>query len=402
VIITDVTAGKDARGAVLSASVRPETHGLAPFRLEFVVRDEAEVDLALSAEPFLACALSPAMALGEDVRVDGPVSARLLASLPTIQAIYHRWDTALRVVDVQAGTSKAPRPAPGRALFFSGGVDSWYSLLKHRREGTGDAHEALTHLILVFGFDVRRDNPELFDKIASGVRRVAEATDLRLTIVETNVRQFSDQLMSWGFYHGGAMAAVGLTQSTLVGRCLIASSYAYDELHPWGSHPLLDPLWSTESVDFIHDGCEAVRSQKVKVIARSALALATLRVCWANWQTEYNCGRCEKCLRTMLALHVAGALDRCSTFKRPLTASAVMRMSLEDSSEIFLRDLIRELAATGRDRGLVRAIEFALRRRRWRTSAGRFVRQRIHERATLGGLRALITSGVRPRRMTTS
>jgi hypothetical protein len=180
----------------------------------------------------------------------------------------------------------------------------------------------------------------------------------------------------------------------VVGHCLIASSYAYAQLHPWGSHPLLDPLWSTEAVEFTHDGCEAMRSEKVKAIARSGLALSTLRVCWANEQGEYNCGRCEKCLRTMLALHVAGVLERCTTFRRPLTAGALRRMTLGESSELFLRDIVSELDGSAGDRKLGRAVESALRRRRWRSSAGRFVRRRVHEGVTIGGLRALLGSGV--------
>ena len=392
-IISDISVGIDARGAVLSGYLRPDGPAPAPFRLEFVVRDEAVFSLAPTAEPFLACALLPAMALGEDVYVDGPVSPRLLASLPTIQAIYHRWDTSCQVVRVHAGSTEIAPSGAGRALFFSGGVDSWYSLLKHHH-GEETGADGLTHLILVFGFDVRLHNPGLFEKIAAGVRAVAEAAGLQLTVVETNVRRFSDGLVPWSLYHGGPMAAVGLALSRVVGQCLIASSYAYAQLHPWGSHPLLDPLWSTEAVEFTHDGCEAVRSDKVKAIARSGLALSTLRVCWANEQGEYNCGRCEKCLRTMLALHVAGVLERCTTFRRPLTPGALRRMTLGESSELFLRDIVSELDGSAGDRRLGRAVESALRRRRWRSSAGRLVRRRVHERATIGGLRAWLGSGV--------
>jgi hypothetical protein len=392
VIISDINVGIDARGAVLSGYLRPDGPARTPFRLEFVVRDEAVFSLAPTAEPFLACALLPAMARGEDIHVDGPVSPRLLASLPTIQAIYHSWDTSLQRVDVHVtGSDVSPRGA-GRGLFFSGGVDSWYSLLKHHGGEPRD-DGPLTHLILGFGFDVKLDNRALFDKVAAGVEKVADATGLRLIVVETNVRRFSDQIVPWGFYHGGPMAAVGLALSRLVGHCLIASSYAYAELHPWGSHPLLDPLWATEAVTFVHDGCEAVRSAKVATIARSDFALSTLRVCWANEQPEYNCGRCEKCLRTMLALHVAGALDRCTTFNRPLTAAAVRRMTLGESSEIFLRDLVQALGGSRGNRELMRAIESALRRRRWRTGAGRFARRCFGEGATLNALREFLRGG---------
>ena len=156
---------------------------------------------------------------------------------------------------------------------------------------------------------------------------------------------------------------------------------------PWGSHPLLDPLWSTEDIEFTHDGCEALRSAKIKAIARAPLALSTLRVCWANEQAEYNCGRCEKCLRTMIALHVVGALDRCTTFNQPLSVTAVRRMQLGESSELFLRaEIVAALGPSPKDRKLARAIEHVLRRRRWRTRAGRLARRYLGDGATYTAL----------------
>jgi hypothetical protein len=43
------------------------------------------------------------------------------------------------------------------------------------------------------------------------------------------------------------------------------------------------------------------------------LALETLHVCWEE-RSEGNCGRCEKCYRTLLALEILGVRGRCQTF----------------------------------------------------------------------------------------
>ena len=74
------------------------------------------------------------------------------------------------------------------------------------------------------------------------------------------------------------------------------------------SHPALDPLWSTEAVEVVHDGAETRRVDKVAALAASPLALRYLRVCWENRGGAYNCGRCGKCMRTMVDLDLAGAL----------------------------------------------------------------------------------------------
>jgi hypothetical protein len=71
---------------------------------------------------------------------------------------------------------------------------------------------------------------------------------------------------------------------------------------------VLDPLWSTETLTVVHDGCEMGRIDKVRFMAESQLVLDTLRLCPA-----YNCGRCIKCLPTIIDLLQAGALDRCAT-----------------------------------------------------------------------------------------
>jgi hypothetical protein len=91
------------------------------------------------------------------------------------------------------------------------------------------------------------------------------------------------------------------------GRVLIGSTLAYEELGPEGTHPLSDHWWSGDMCEIVHDGAEARRSRKIDVIASHPVALAHLRVCWRLDTSAYNCGMCEKCVRTMIGLHLAGA-----------------------------------------------------------------------------------------------
>ena len=84
---------------------------------------------------------------------------------------------------------------------------------------------------------------------------------------------------------------------------------------------MLDPLWSTEGLTVVHDGCEADMFAKMAFVSRSPLVLETLRVC-PGFGNGYNCGRCMKCMRTMVALLQAGALDRCQTLPHEIDAEA--------------------------------------------------------------------------------
>ncbi len=389
-IVRDIAIVERRGGAALKGTVRSESAHADTFELEYFVRGGHPEWLAATGDPFVAALLQLAMARREGLHIEGRVSARLLASLPTIMDIYQAWKPGLARVDVVAADIAAT-PAAGTScgLFFSGGVDSFYSLVKNDDASDGD--DRITHLVLVFGFDIRLHNATLFEQIAARAAEVAQRAGKQLVVVETNVRTLSDRIVLWDLYHGGPMAGVGLALGGLLRRGIIASSYAYQELHPWGSHPLLDFLWSSEGVELVHDGCEATRLQKVCRISTSDLALASLRVCWQNEDTQYNCGRCEKCLRTMIALHLVGALDRCATFTQPLTPEAVRGITVgSENGAIFLRELLAAVNASGRDADLGAAIRSVIRAGRRRARVGAFLRERVGPWATLSGIRRAV------------
>jgi lipid II:glycine glycyltransferase (peptidoglycan interpeptide bridge formation enzyme) len=264
----------------------------------------------------LPLALPPAMITGSRLKLPGRVSSRLIATLPLLQDTFHVWGThnwganfQHVPVDVEA-QSKGAKPASGVACFFSGGVDSFYTLLKNRSK--------ITHLIFVHGFDIILANRSLRAKASHAAREVATELGKNLIEVETNLRSFSDSLVNWDQYHGAALASVGLLFQHLFREILIPSTLPYAELYPWGSHPLLDPLWSTDLTRFEHYGCDATRDDKAAYISNSESAMRWLRVCWVNSSSAYNCGHCEKCRLTMMNLHAAGALGRCKTLPETL------------------------------------------------------------------------------------
>jgi hypothetical protein len=143
--------------------------------------------------------------------------------------------------------------------------------------------------------------------------------------------------------HGAAMISIALALGRLLRRVHVAASTTYDRLYPWGTHPLLDPLWSTETLAVVHDGCELNTIDKTAFIARSPLALATLRPCASgNVGNVYNCGACLKCLRTMLDLLLAGALDRCSTLPHEIDVDR-LRVALRPGGPVHVADYQRRL-----------------------------------------------------------
>src|SRR5262249_10973275 len=121
--------------------------------------------------------------------------------------------------------------------------------------------------------------------------------------------------------------------------------------------------WSSETTELVHDGCEATRIEKARRIATSPVALSSLRVCWENRDGAYNCGRCEKCLRTMINLLVVGALDRCSTFDCSLDPVRVAGLEMTDNNtSSFMIENIEGLQRIGGSPELLKAMREAIER----------------------------------------
>jgi hypothetical protein len=252
---------------------------------------------------------------------------------------------------------------PFCGLFFSLGVDSCYSLWKNVTQHPAD-DQSLTHLISVLGFDVYLWESERYPPILASAQRVARELNKTVLSVSTNLREVGDRLVDWPLiHHGAGLASVVLAAGPVFSRALIAASGTYAELHVCGTHPLLDPLWSTENVTFLHDGLEADRLQKIRAIARSPLLLDTVRVCIADDAPgAYNCGRCEKCLRTMVGLHIAGALDRAGAFPNNLNLDLLRNLHLKYRTQLaYWQQLVRHLGDSARDREIKQAITGALR-----------------------------------------
>ena len=280
-------------------------------------------------DPFFALCLPLAMRLGETLEIERPLSPPLLDALPDISDIYMKFDARLKrgVVEAPAGEPKGASREPlarGTGVFFSLGVDSFYTLLK-RNGPRSNPEGRVSDLLTVRGFDIPLDSSRdsLWRNVANNVETVARDFNLRAILAETNVRDLSDPIVPWGLYHGAAMAALALALQGTLGKVYVPSSASYARLHPWGTSPLLDPLWSTAEVEVVHDGCEANRLQKVAAIKDSALALGLLRVCFLSGDSAYNCGRCEKCVRTLICLLAAGALGHCKTLPSQLDLARV-------------------------------------------------------------------------------
>jgi hypothetical protein len=186
-------------------------------------------------------------------------------------------------------------------------VDSFHALLQ-------GGHQ-VSAVVWVAGYDVALGNPAREAGLTRAVRSVADALGVKAVVVRTNLRAHrAYRRANWERVHGGALAAVGHLLAPSSNELLVASSYPYAFDQPWGSHWKLDPWWSSDRITMVHVGAERWRTQKLIELADEPLVRHHLRVCWQNLATDGNCGRCEKCVRTMLILDGLGILDAYAGF----------------------------------------------------------------------------------------
>ena len=322
---------------------------------KYLLYYESNHKLSFNNEHAVATVLIPTMSVEEDVKLSGMIDKRFLGSNERIQEILSTWYPKLRKIHLEDIEGVASDPTDGKknvGTFFSGGVDSYYTFLKHREE--------ITHLIYVHGFDVPHTNDVLGEKVLERIKYISSEFGVKLVTVKTNLREFLDQYANWEWSHGSAMAAVGHLFARDFSKIYVPSSHSYKDLGPWGSHPILDELWSSENIIFDHDGCESTRNLKVSFISKYDTVLDTLRVCWRNPNNSYNCSECEKCLRTMINLEAVDALKRCNTFQNNIDFKKIKNLRYSnESTRAFILENIHYLIEIGKKPGLLKVLRVA-------------------------------------------
>lgn len=320
------------------------------FRLWFRLPNIYQV--SRMGDPFLAAAFLPAMLQGERLEIDPSmsVSTKLLENIILLQEIHNCWNPILKKIPVLAKTLPAPAEPlnVGTGSFFSGGVDSMYTFLKHSKE--------INHVVFMHGLDFYLNSVTYQSAVERNIAFV-KVFGKNLIPVETNHYAFGYRYnLSRNLTVGSALASVAL----LLGfpRVYVPSSHRYDDLMPMGSHPLTDPLYSNECVQIIHDGAEARRVEKTRKIVESEAALANLRVCFDDMNA--NCGKCAKCIRTMIALKLLGVTV--TPFPQLPSLKAIRKMSIKsDFGPIMFKEII-ELSTQSKDEEL-RAALYACKKR---------------------------------------
>ena len=287
-----------------------------------------------------------------DLDLGGPVDATLLHNAHALMDIWCGWAPTRRPVGIRAESAVNPgRPAEqGRrtGLFFTAGVDSYFSLLHHDETvaASADSRRApIADLIYVWGFDIPLAHAEEFERKRAALGRIAESHGKSLVTLATNLRETGVR-QHWGkVMHGPALGGVALLLGNRLSDVLLSSWYLRsDRVSPWGSTAITDPLLSTARTRTHPYGMDHDRFEKIQFISRSQQALDALHVCWRGG-TSRNCGSCEKCLRTMLALEIIGVRHRAGAFPPgPLDVGRLREVWVDQVPHVRMYEQLRQHA----------------------------------------------------------
>lgn len=347
--ILDTNLSNNSQSLDLTVSFEDKT-----FHIFF---ESTGAGLHVNPEALIAGLLLPAMKnKAGAIHIEDQPDPTFLQNLVKIQTLYQSWKPGYQPVEIHSRKSYKPSKQKGSrtGIFFSCGVDSSYALLEHL--------DQVTDLIFIHGFDIPLKSEALLEKRSQSIHKIAASLGKGVVEVKTNLRNFMEPGVFWGLAHGAALASVGHVLSGEFSRIFIPPSYSSQAMRAWGSHPHLDPLWSNEVIEFIHNEEELTRPFRVAKIVHNQTILDNLHVCLHNNPSGLNCGKCEKCVRTMISLRALGVLDKCHTFERPLTNWSILSTYLFRSTIRLYVEFNLDLAKeTGLDPELIRILQFVLK-----------------------------------------
>lgn len=315
--------------------------------------DGVAPDPASAADAFAAIAKVIGMEIDRRTVALPRLSPTFLEQIETLQRVHLSLFPQHHRSPLHARRRRERPELDGRrtAAFFSGGVDSFDLVVEDL--------DRIDDLIFVRGFDVPVHDVERNEDVLVLVRAAAEAVGKPLIVVDTDLRELSDPWADWTWFVYGGLIATSLllerTHRTVLCAASVADHHLPDEAVRWRGTG-----FGNDRTTLFIEGRTSTRVEKIAAIAASGLARDTLRVCWQNLPGTINCGTCQKCTRTLVALAATGGLGTIATLPDEIDLDTVARHPAVSRSDRAYLVEARDAAAEHGFGDIVVAIDRAL------------------------------------------
>jgi hypothetical protein len=396
----------------VSARLVWESSPRPPDLLYFENHGASDLPVDASPDAFVLACLPLAMARKETrVAVEGSVCTRLRDGLAAAAEIYrgaYRDFAPLSVEPSHGFRPTTPLPRRHSASFMSGGLDALSVLRANRIDYPAEHPLSIRTCILVYGLNFydflegrpREERIVAFETHVRRLKALGASAGFDLVPIRTNVRtlypSFSEHTpIAWYT----ALASAALTLRNHVTDVLLGSAGAGMNVPTMQAAGVLAHHYSTEGVTLRLAQPAMTRLDKLRMIADWHEGLAVLKPCvYIELPREgfVNCGRCEKCVRTLLGFAALGKPAPSSFPPGALTPEMLSVVPWRhERDEKMYAELIEPLRAAGRA-DLARVLEADIAALKKERSKGRvrrrierFVQKRI---ATLRRLQARVAS----------
>ena len=202
------------------------------------------------------------------------------------------------------------------AAFFSGGVDSYSTLINHLDEKPD--------LVALWGSDVRFEDVKGWHRVKNNITETANEYGLKTVFIKSSFRRFIYEgnlenefynKLKDGWWHG-IQHSIGLIGHIApyawkykLSTQYIASTFCNrDKNVTCASYPTIDENVKFGGCKVVHDQFNFNRQDKIEYLisyCKNKQKKIKLRVCWKS-DGGNNCCTCEKCFRTIVGLLIEG------------------------------------------------------------------------------------------------
>lgn len=266
------------------------------------------------ADAFLVVLILYAMEKNENIIIKNvPVTDTLLFNIknyliPTLSKNIDKYHE----IDIIADTAHYIFKKNGNGTGISRGIDSFYTINEFTNECPN--HMKINYLTFFnIGSHGEYDSKkayDLFKKRLKNSKDFAEKNGFNFIPVNTNISDFI--LQEFEETHTFRNLSIAFALQKLFNNYYYSSGININEFKISEKDTAFYDvyimyLFSTDNIKFISSGVALDRIDKVKKVSTYKPSYENLSVCFKD---EYNCGKCEKCIRTIFELYALKELDK--------------------------------------------------------------------------------------------
>lgn len=346
---------------ILSAKIDSELN--IPGRLWFSVPNNyGEYLVNEQYDAFLVGILFIAIKNNEEIFIDGSISEKLFFNInnyviPLINS-YIETNNNIKV-QITKSNSKKLMESYGVGTGFSGGIDSFSTIFERYEKEEIKNNKINTLVMLNVGSHGNKNSEAVekkFKERFNYLKSFPDEIEVPFIPVNSNLSDFYDQHQqthTLTLVSGILSIQKGLNKYYVSSAGLdygnyfkFSDSYQTIDIGAY-SDPVLLPLLSTETLNFISDGHQYTRAEKTAILSDYEPTKNFLNVCVSGDDTYENCSECSKCSRTLMTLDSLNKLEDYDNifdiekYKSKISKKYEARQVLTQDKDFFAKDNVQ-------------------------------------------------------------